>query len=72
MKRHAYLIMAHNNFGILEQLLRCIDDERNSVFLHIDKKVKNFDFERLKNICCKAKLYYTPKRYNVKWGAKPS
>ncbi|MBP3853196.1 MAG: hypothetical protein J6D18_01350 [Erysipelotrichaceae bacterium] len=38
MNRHAYLIMAHSQIDILKELLKSIDDERNDVFLHIDKK----------------------------------
>lgn len=37
-RRHAYLIMAHNQWDVLEQLLRALDDPRNDIFLHIDKK----------------------------------
>ncbi|MBP3853955.1 MAG: hypothetical protein J6D18_05235, partial [Erysipelotrichaceae bacterium] len=41
MNRHAYLIMAHNHIENLQALLSAIDDERNAVFLHIDKKSLN-------------------------------
>ena len=37
MKKHAYLIMAHNNPYILKKLLNLIDDKRNDIYLHIDK-----------------------------------
>lgn len=40
MEKHAYLIMAHNNFYLLEKLLYLLDDSRNDVYLHIDQKVK--------------------------------
>ena len=50
MNKHAYLIVAHNNFYILEKLIRLIDDTRNDIYLHIDKKTKNFDFEYFKNM----------------------
>ena len=36
--RHAYLIMAYNNFEQLGTLLRLLDDERNDLYLHIDAK----------------------------------
>ena len=42
-ERHAYLIMAHNNFYILEKLLILLDDPRNDIYIHIDKKVSKFD-----------------------------
>lgn len=39
MKKHAYLIMAHNNWKILEKLLILLDDKRNDIYLHIDLKL---------------------------------
>ena len=42
MGKHAYLIIAHNNFYILKKLIALIDDERNDIYIHIDKKTKNF------------------------------
>ncbi|WP_370754804.1 beta-1,6-N-acetylglucosaminyltransferase [Megamonas funiformis] len=65
--KHAYLIMAHNQFYVLEILLKLIDDERNDIFLHIDKKVSNFDFDYFKTIIKKSNLYFT-RRYDIKWG----
>ena len=67
MKKHAYLIMAHDNFEVLEKLLQLIDDERNDIFLHIDKKVINFDFNKLTEICKKSEIFFTS-RINVNWG----
>lgn len=64
--KHAYLIMAHNQFYVLEILLKLIDDERNDIFLHIDKKVSNFDFDYFKTILKKSNLYFT-RRYDVRW-----
>lgn len=39
--RHAYLIIAHNNFTQLQTLLTLLDDARNDIYLHIDLKSKN-------------------------------
>ena len=64
--KHAYLIMAHNDFYILEKLLRLIDDKRNDIYIHIDKKVKNFDFSMFKSICKKSNVYFT-KRIKTNW-----
>ena len=55
MEKHAYLIIAHNNFYILEKLLRLLDDERNDIYIHIDKKVNNFDFDYFGDLCKKSK-----------------
>lgn len=67
MGRHAYLIMAHHRFEILREILRDIDDERNDIFLHIDKKTKNVDFASLKECAQVANLYFTS-RIDVHWG----
>ena len=47
MKKHAYLIEAHNNRSQLEKLLKCLDYEENDIYVHID--AKSLGFESLKN-----------------------
>lgn len=66
--KHAYLIIAHNDFYILEKLLLLIDDELNDIYIHIDKKVKNFDFDYYKKLIKKSNIYFT-KRIDVRWGS---
>ena len=66
--RHAYLVIAHNNFNLLYLLLQLIDDERNDIYIHIDKKVKDFDKLRYKSACKFSKIYFTNKRIDVQWG----
>lgn len=63
--RHAYLIMAHNEWPILNTLLKLIDDSRNDIYLHIDKKVN--PLPELYKVS-KANLYFTPTRIDVRWG----
>ena len=65
--RHAYLIMAHNEFGILRRLIQMIDDERNDIYVHIDRKVRNFDFNAFAALPRKSRLFFT-KRIRVHWG----
>lgn len=65
--KHAYLIIAHSDFDILEKLLILLDDNRNDIFIHIDKKVKNFNFEYFKNITNQSNIYFVP-RIKVFWG----
>lgn len=65
MGKHAYLIMAHNEWDLLNKLLFAIDDARNDIFLHIDRTVK-FHKETLYKPK-KSVLYFT-KRLNVQWG----
>ncbi len=66
--KHAYLIMAHNNFDLLSLLLQLIDDARNDIYIHIDKKVKDFDVKKYENMCTYSKVYFTSERIDVKWG----
>lgn len=66
MGKHAYLIMAHNQWELLEQLLFALDDERNDIYLHIDKKTSP-PREQIESAVHKAKLFWT-KRYNIVWG----
>ena len=61
--RHAYLIMAHHRPDLLRKLLDAIDDSRNDVFLHIDKKsVDTFDLEM------KDARLYLMESMDVRWG----
>lgn len=66
--KHAYLIQAHTDFYILEKLIKLIDDKDNDIYIHIDKKVKNFDFNYYKNLAKKSNVYFT-KRIDVRWGS---
>lgn len=66
-KKHSYLIMAHNQWDTLETLLLCIDDARNDIYLHVDKKVTNFPKEKIETCLRKSRLFFT-KRFNIVWG----
>ena len=67
MEKHAYLVMAHNQWELLKILLECIDDERNDIYLHIDKKVNDYHFSELTAICKSSRLIFT-KRFDIRWG----
>lgn len=45
--RHAYLIMAYNQYELLNYLLRMLDHPQNVIFVHIDKKSPVIDLEKL-------------------------
>ena len=66
--RHAYLIMIHNNLPQFEILLQCLDYEKNDIYVHVDKKLKEFSPEKYKNIIKKGNLFILSKRINIKWG----
>ena len=68
MNKQAILIMYHNDYYILEKLLKQIDNDHFDIYLHIDKKVKGFDFKYTKNLLNKSNIYFV-KRLNVKWSS---
>lgn len=67
MGKHAYLIMAHRCDGVLETLLKAIDDERNDIFFHMDKKNKTYDYHQYENLLKKSSFTNIP-RIRVNWG----
>lgn len=67
MKKHAYLIIAHNNLYILEKLIQMIDDRRNDIFIHIDKRVKKFNFSYFINLTKYSDIKFV-NRIKVGWG----
>ena len=69
MNKHAYLIIAHNQFKLLEILIKMLDDERNDIFVHIDAKAKNFDFNHFMSITKYSNVCFTDKRYSIKWAS---
>lgn len=68
MSRHAYLIMAHNQFQQLKKLILLLDDSRNDIYVHVDAKSRDFDQEKFLNLTKNAGLYFI-KRKKVTWGA---
>ena len=66
-KKHAYLILCHKNGSQLIRLLQALDDERNDIYIHADKKMQSFSQDELKNAVEKSKVYFT-KRVKVTWG----
>lgn len=65
--RHAYLIMCHNNFSHLCKLISELDDVRNDIYIHVDKKVLDCPHLNLKTSVTKANLYFV-RRISVNWG----
>lgn len=65
--KHAYLILAHNNFYTLKVLLKLLDNENNDIYIHIDKKTRNVPKEEILSVVQKSNLHWvTPiKTY---WG----
>lgn len=67
-RRHAYCIIAHTDLYCLNKLIQCIDDERNDIFILLDKKCNLKDEEILHPR--HSRLFIVPQahRVNVYWG----
>lgn len=49
MDKHAYLIICHNNFDQVAKLLKLLDYDKNDIYIHVDKKCRNYPKEKLIN-----------------------
>lgn len=58
MNRHAYLIVANSNWNVVSSCLRLIDDERNDVYLLVDRKthLTEHQIDALKEHCHKSNV----------------
>lgn len=63
--KHAYLILAHGDFELLQCLVSALDDERNDLYVHVDKKVKELPSLAVQ----KCRLYLIDERIDVRWGS---
>lgn len=66
--RHAYLIMVHKDMYSFEKLLQLLDYELNDIYVHVDLKCKNFNYDLYKSLINKSKLIFIEDRYSVIWG----
>lgn len=62
--KNAFLILAHNEFPILRKLVDSLDDSRNDIFIHFDRKVGNIPLLHTFN----AGLHILEDRVDVRWG----
>lgn len=62
--KHAYLIIAHNEFEVLKRLVGALDDSRNDIFVHIDRKVEQLPEINVRN----SRLFVLDNRVDVRWG----
>lgn len=62
-QKHAYLMIAHTNFEQLQTLIDLLDDPRNDIYLHIDKKSKN-----VPRFSAKYSQLHLVEPMNVIWG----
>jgi len=68
MGRHAYLLMVHKVDYTVKTLLELIDDERNDIFVHMDKKNKAFKEEQMRCLVKKSNMFFLSKRLSIRWG----
>lgn len=65
--RHAFLIIAHNNWNQLKELIQLLDAENHDIYIHIDKKSKDFIEEEFSSITRKSRLFIF-QEFEVFWG----
>ena len=63
--KHAYLIIAHNNYEQLKELIALLDHPLNDLYIHIDKKAKNLRLEDFNLMHSELNLI---NRIKVNWG----
>ncbi|MBR3818588.1 MAG: glycosyl transferase [Clostridia bacterium] len=68
MGKHAFLILAHKNDENFRTLISLLDNERNDIFIHMDKKNKNYQKKEIEGFAKHSKIYHV-KRLNVTWGS---
>ena len=62
--KHAFLIMAHNNYAQLTLLIQSLDHPSADIFLHIDAKAEAYVFDKVLKY---SKLFFIP-RMRTNWG----
>lgn len=67
MNKHAYLIIAHNNWEQLHFLIDVLDDPRNDFFILIDSKASDFNQARFLSERKYKNLYFV-EPINIIWG----
>lgn len=68
MRKHAYLIIAHHQFGLLEKTLRLLDGDCNDFFIHIDANAENVPFDEISGVVKRSKVTFV-ERFSSLWGS---
>lgn len=61
---HAWLIIAHNEFGILQRLVSALDATLSDIYVHIDRKVRTLPILHTEH----SRLFMLADRVDVRWG----
>ena len=65
--KHAYLIITHQYTPILETLVKMIDDERNDIYVHVDKKARDSYAGKITALTNKSEIHFV-RKHKVYWG----
>jgi hypothetical protein len=68
IKRHAYLIVAHNEFNMLKLLIASLDDCRNDIYIMVDAKANSFEQKDFYKITKYSNVFFI-KRIKSYWSA---
>ena len=68
--KHAYLILAHMHLRQLRTLVSLLDDPRNDIYIHIDRKAP-FRAKDLEGVCTRSTVYLSS-RASASTGAAPA
>lgn len=69
MKKHAYLIIAHQHFDMLERLVRALDSGEAGFYIHIDRRARGFREEQLRQVMKNPDNLHVYRKYRIAWGA---
>ena len=67
-KKHAYLIIAHNQPELLKILLKTLDYLDNDIYVHLDKKMGNICLKPFYEMVKDSGLFFLSNRLDVQWG----
>lgn len=67
MKKHAYLIIAHKDDLTFRTLVNLLDDEKNDLFIHMDKKLEDYDSQTVGDRVSQSNVFRVG-RTDVAWG----
>jgi hypothetical protein len=63
--RHAWLVIAHDEFAVLQRLVAELDVPQSDVYVHIDKKVATLPDLSMRQ----GRLFLMDRRMDVRWGS---
>ena len=67
--QHAYLITAHNKKAQLLNLLRLLNDPKNDIYIHIDKKAQDITEAEMRAAAPDCRVAFVP-RLDARWGSE--